>query len=127
MGIFDKLIQKRKDKLVLHAASQMEPGETVRATAICQPAKGAAMRWVTGRQSWKQAGLMATNRNLYVFPLNPMKQEVFECALKQPIASSDLRYESRQILVGDYAFMPVAAEKGAEDVVEALREPTVPA
>lgn len=126
MGIFDKLLQKRKDKLIKHAASQMEPGETVKAMAICEPAKGAVGRLLVGYRSSsgrKQVGLMATDRNLYVFPLHPLKQEVFDCALKQTIATSDLRYEKPNILVGEYAFVTAAAEKRAEEVVEALRQP----
>jgi hypothetical protein len=127
MGIFKKAIQKRKDGLVRHAASQMEPGETVTAMAICQPAAGGAMRLMTGRDSVQQAALMATDRNLYLFPLHPLKQEVLECALKQPIATSDLRYEKPHILVGEYQLVPTTWEKKARDVVDALRQPAAPA
>ena len=124
MGIFGKALQKRKDRLVQHASAQMEPGETVHAMAICEPAAGAAGRLITGRQSWQQAGLMVTGRNLYVFPLHPLKGgEVFECVLKQPIGDSDLRCEGPHVVVGDYQFVTVAAEKRARDAVEALRQP----
>lgn len=123
MGIFAKALQKRKDKLVTHAASQMEPGETVNAMAICEPAKGAGMRLLTGRVSWQQAGIMATDRNLYVFPLHPLKGgEVLGCVLKQPLAESDLRYEYSSIVVGDYQFLGVAAEKKNQVLVETLRQ-----
>ena len=123
MGIFSRALQKRKDRLVQHAAAQMEPGETVHAMAICEPAAGGAMRLITGRVSWQQAGLMATDRNLYVFPLHPLKGEVLECALKQPIDASDLRCEGPHVVVGDYQFVTVGAEKKARDAVEALLQP----
>ena len=123
MGIFSKALQKRKDKLITHAAPQMEPGETVTAMAICEPAKGAGMRLLTGRISWQQAGLMATDRNLYVFPLHPLKGgEVLECMLKQPLDTSDIRYEHSSVVVGDYQFLSVGAEKKNQDVVEILRQ-----
>ena len=126
MGIFSKAFQKRKDKLVQHAAAQMEPGEIVRAMAICQPAAGGAVRLVTGRQSFQQAGVMATDQNVYVFPLHPLKGgEVLEYVLKQPIGSSDLRCEGPNVLVGEYQLVTIPAEKKARDAVEALLQPAV--
>src|SRR4051794_143887 len=111
MGIFSKAFQKRKDRLAEHAAAQMEPGETVHAMAICQPAAGGAMRLVTGPQSWQQAGVMATGRNLYVFPLHPLKGgQVLECVLKQPVGATDLRCEGPHVVIGDYQLVTVAAE-----------------
>jgi hypothetical protein len=128
MGIFGKAFQKRKDKLALHASAQMEPGETVHAVAICQPAAGGAMRLISGRDSWQQAGLMATDRNLYVFPLHPLKGgEVLECILKQANGDSDLRCEGPNVVVGEYQFVTVASEKKARDAVAALLRPTAPA
>ena len=124
MGIFSKAVQKRKDKLIAHAAPQMEPGETVHAMVLCQPAAGGAARLLRGKISWDQAGLMATERNLYVFPLHPLKGgEVMECALKQPTATSDLRCEGPHLLVGDYQFVTLAAEKNARKSVDFLRRP----
>ena len=128
MGIFAKALQKRKDKLVEHAADQMEPGETVHAVALCQPAAGGGMRLITGHQSWQQAALMATDRSLYVFPLHPLKGgQVLECALKQPIGTTDLRCEGPHVVVGDYQLVTIPAEKRARDAVAALLQPAVPA
>jgi hypothetical protein len=128
MGIFSKAFQKRKDKLAEHASAQMEPGETVHAMAICQPAAGGAMRLITGSQSWQQAGVMATDRSIYVFPLHPLKGgEVLECVLKQPIADSDLRCEGPHVVVGEYQFVTIASEKKARDAVAALLQPPAPA
>ena len=111
MGLFGNMYEKRKQKIAGSATQYIEAGETPGAAAICQPEKQAALA-VFGKKPYEQYLVTATDRNLYVFPVSPFKNEVLQKNREvRPLAELDARMEGPSAVIGEFRLAPMPAEK----------------
>src|SRR5215213_9996183 len=105
------MYDKRKAKIGASAAPFLDDGEVAGVTAICQSEKQ-AMQVMFGKTPYEQYLAAATDENFYVFPISPMKNEVFGDRVQtRPIASLDARMDGRRAVIGEFHLAPLRVDE----------------
>src|SRR4051794_27526631 len=111
MGLFGNMYDKRKAKIAGSAQPFLGEGEVVGVTAICQSEKQAAQA-VWGKKGYSQFLATATDESFYVFPISPIKNEVFgESVQTRPIASLDAHMDGRRAVIGEFHLAPLRVDQ----------------
>jgi hypothetical protein len=110
MGFLVNGLEKRKAKIVATAMPHLEPGETFVVAAIVQSEKQEnRMAW-HGSTPWVQFLLLATDRNLHLFGISPLKNEVTAHLDRIPLATAQVRLDRDHLLVGPARLAPLTVE-----------------
>jgi hypothetical protein len=122
MGLFGNMYDKRKAKIDASAQPFLGAGEVAGASAICQPEKQ-AMRALFGGKHYEQYLVTATDENLYVFPISPIKNEVFGDHVEtRPIGPLDAEMDGRRGVIGDFHLAPLRVAQEIEDLVAFVQQ-----
>jgi hypothetical protein len=117
VGLFGSMYDKRKAKIDASAQSFLGEGEVAGVTAICQSEKQ-AMRAMFGGKGYEQYLVAATDENFYVFPISPVKNEVFGDRVEsRPIGSLDARMDGRRGVIGEFHLAPLRVDEEIQDLV----------
>jgi hypothetical protein len=115
VGLFGKMYEKRKATIAASAEPFM--GEVAGVTAIVQSERQ-AMEQMFGRQAYEQFLVTATDRNLYMFAISPIKNHVFgESVQTRPLAGLEARMEGRRAVVGDLKLAPLRVDAELVELV----------
>jgi hypothetical protein len=122
MGLFGNMYDKRKAKIDASAEPFLGEGEVAGVTAICQ-SEQQAMRAVFGGKAYEQYLVAATDENLYVFPISPIKNEVFGDRMEsRPIGSLDARMDGRRGVIGEFHLAPLRVDEEIEELVTFVQQ-----
>jgi hypothetical protein len=122
MGLFGNMYDKRKAKISASAAPFLGNGEVVGPTAICQSEKQ-AMQAVFGGKAYEQFLATATDQNFYVFPISPVKNEVFGDSVQtRPLAALDAQMDGRRAVIGEFRLAPLRVDQELEDLVAFVQQ-----
>jgi hypothetical protein len=126
MGLFGNMYDKRKAKIDASAQPFLGGGEVAGVTAICQSEKQ-AMEAVFGKKGYEQYLVAATDENLYIFPISPLKNEVFGDRVEaRPIGSLEARMDGRRGIIGEFRLAPLRVDAEIQDLVAFVQQHSGP-
>lgn len=127
MGFAVNALEKRKAKLVASAGPYLPPDEIVGVCVIVQTYKQQAQAMM-GATPWVQMLLMATDRNVHLFALSPLKNEVTAHLDTIPIATAGVAMDHGSVKVGPAYLAPIGpAEKRVPEFVAWVQQRQAPA
>jgi hypothetical protein len=122
MGLFGNMYDKRKAKIDASAQPFLGNGEVAGVTAICQSEKQ-AMQAVFGKNPYEQYLVAATDVSLYVFPISPIKNEVFGDRVQtRPIGPLEARMDGKRGVIGEFRLAPLRVDEEIRDLVAFVQQ-----